>query len=262
MDRKLDISTIIKNHTEVVQNGRSEESAPIGSLERMMLKARRQGRKADAEAIGQFVDSMNKEISTFRKMSQIGRNIRQGGVSEWVKSLLPHKPEKPFSPRRMNNLVEKKLSPETPFLCFEGISIHQESGRSDLIAGPYFGILASNTSESIDLPQDTTLVFTFSRAATGRDIIELRVWKLETFSELFTGDSAETSTMGLLPNTNDQVSKEVSEKGLTIQDLFLSAADKMGRAALSKNPPKHVEDEWFKILREYGDTPDDGVSPS
>lgn len=258
MNQKLDISSLITSHVEVIQNGRLEENAPKDSLERMMFKARREDRKEDAEAIDAFIREMKREIFTFRKMAQIGRNVQQSGILAWATSFLPDKAEHPFAPRKINKLVERKLSPETPFLCFEGFSIQQEGEKSSLMAGPYFGVLASNTSESRDLPQDTTLVFTFSRAATGNDAIGLRIWKLETFSELFTGDNAETSKIGLLPETNDQVSKE---KG-SIQELFIIAADKMGRAALSKNPPTHVEKEWLKILREYGGIPADTVSPS
>lgn len=258
MNQNLDISSLIKSHEGIIKNGRSEANSPEDSLERMMFKAHRQGRKNDFEAIEEFLNEMKKEILTFRKMAQIGRNVQENGVFAWATSFLPAKAKHPFVPHKINKLVEKKLSPETPFLCFEGVSTQQEGERSGLMAGPYFGVLASNTSESKDLPQDTTLVFTFSRAATPKGAIGLRIWKLETFSELYKGDNAETSKIGLLPDKNDQVSKEDGD----IQRLFLSAADKMGRAALSKNPPQHVEDSWLKILREYEGIQTNDVSPS
>lgn len=247
MNQKHTISSLIAAQEKIIHNGRSEAFAEKNSLERMMYTAIREGRTEDAAVIEAFVSETRNEIQAFRKIAQIGRDVKESGMRALASKLLPSKAPQSITPRKLGEIAEKQLSPATPFLCIEGVSSSKDGGKTNLVLGPYFAVLASNVSEAVDLPQDETLVCTFSRAASTQ-AIELRIWKLATFKELFKGDTLETSQIALRPDSNDNVTKITGP----VQDLFLAAADHMGRAALSKNPPAVVSDKWLTYLKDYG----------
>ena|GEM_PF-6328879 len=259
MNSKLDILALIERQTVLIENGRREALEPKDSLGRMMRTAIRQGRHDDAKAIYDFLQITQKEIDFFRLISQIGRNNPKSGMIGWVQNYFPSKPDA-IIPKKTDDTITKQLNPDTPFFCLEGVSSPFDGDKDKTahsILGPYFAIFARNPSEAVDIKADKTFVLTFNRASANSSHLDLRIWRVTDFKERFIGNSLENSRILLLPDSSQQVIKITG----TSKDVFLEALDYMERAALSRNPPQTVSDNWLAILRDYADIPKVALTP-
>lgn len=245
MGLNQDFSEFAGKLGSIIENGRNEATAPIDSLERMQFSAIRQGRVDDAMDIKNFLEIMSKELNFFREATKIeaeGRRSSLRTLQNWLKPKIT-----PSTVEKLSN----DLSPSKPFGFFEGVLIPPENKTiGHIVCSPFFGVVAANFSEAVDLLSGNIVCF-FNRAASdSQGKIELRVWGMNEFAENFKGESFEQATLIVPPESNETI--VTLHKG-PLENLFKIAAENMVRASLGKNPPPKIAEEFMLLLNKYGE---------